>query len=442
MLKQLFSKSEFTKNTFTLIIGTVIAQSIPLLLHPVLRRIYAPEDFGAMSVYLSIFSMLTIVLSLRYEATIVLPKNNNEAANILGLTFVVNISITLVAFLTVLLFKEEIAELLNFPEKYSAYLYFLPLGASLFALYQSINFWLIRQKAFKASTSNKIIRRVVEGATQLGLGLLKIPGGLISGDIVGNLANVIAGIRQSLKKVVTDNDKTYYLTGPIKNTWTLERFITKKKMAYAFKRYIEYPKYNVIPTLLSTAATTLPFLFINKMYGPDTLGYIDLSRLVLSIPLIFISATISQVFFQQTTEKKHLGQSIHKDCMNILHILLAITAMEIIIIFTFGTDLFAFVFSEKYALSGDYAKILMLSFILNFIGSTFSSIFITFEKIKYNSIWQVLYFAAICSLALIDDLGIISFLKLYVLIEVIMHSLYLFMVFWIVRNYENKICQE
>ena len=54
-----------------------------------LRRIYTVEDFGAMTVFLSVFSMLTIVSSFRYEATIVLPKNNNEAANILSLTFII-----------------------------------------------------------------------------------------------------------------------------------------------------------------------------------------------------------------------------------------------------------------------------------------------------------------------------------------------------------------
>ncbi len=170
MFKQLVSKSEFTKNTFILVIGTIIAQSIPLLLHPFLRRIYSPEDFGAMAVYLNIFGMLTIVSALRYEATIVLPKNNNEAANILSLTFIINIIFSSILLLIILFLKNEIVYFLNFPEKYSNYLYLLPFICSIFGIYQSINYWLIRQKAFKASTSNKIIRRAIEGAVQAVLG--------------------------------------------------------------------------------------------------------------------------------------------------------------------------------------------------------------------------------------------------------------------------------
>jgi O-antigen/teichoic acid export membrane protein len=424
MLKRLLSKSEFTKNTFILVIGAIVAQSIPLLLHPFLRRIYSPEDFGAMAVYLNIFGMLTIVSALRYEATIVLPKNNNEAANILSLTFIINIIFSSILLLIIIFFKNEVVHLINFPEKYSNYLYLLPFVSSIFGIYQSINYWLIRQKAFKASTSNKIVRRTVEGAVQGILGFFKIPGGLFIGDLSGNFANVIAGIRQIFK-----------------NKYEL-RFVSRKKIGYVFKKYIDYPKFNVLPTLLSSAATILPFLFINKMYSTEIVGYLDLSKLVLSIPLIFIASTISQVFFQQTTEKKHNSLSIKNDVKNILYLLLAVIFIEFIVIEFLGPQLFGFVFGERYAVSGDYSKILIFSFVLNFIGSTFSSIFITFEKIRLNSIWQITYFAAICSLLLFKDLDIYDFLKIYVAIEIVMHLIYCVMIYFIVNGYEKKIISK
>ena len=421
MLKRLLSKSEFTKNTFILVIGAIAAQSIPLLLHPFLRRIYSPEDFGAMAVYLNIFGMLTIVSALRYEATIVLPKHNNEAANILSLTFIINIIFSTVLLLIIVFFKNEVVQLINFPAKYANYLYLLPIVSSIFGVYQSINYWLIRQKAFKASTSNKIIRRTVEGAVQGILGSLKIPGGLFIGDLSGNFANVLAGIKQIFK-----------------NKYEF-RFVSRKKITFVFKKYIDYPKFNVLPTLLSSAANILPFLFINKMYSTEIVGYLDLSKLVLSIPLIFIASTISQVFFQQTTEKKHNLLSIKNDVKNILYLLLAVIFIEFMVIELWGPQLFGFVFGDQYLVSGYYSKILIFSFALNFIGSTFSSIFITFEKIRLNSIWQITYFAAICSLMLFKGLGIYEFLKIYVAIEIVMHLIYCIMIYLIVNKYEKEI---
>lgn len=421
MLKKLFTSSDFAKNTFTLVIGTVIAQAIPLSLHPFLRRIYSPEDFGAMAVYLNLFGLITIISSLRYEAAVVLPKNNNEAANVLSLAFIINCVFCVLGFVALLLAKTQIAAFINFPERYSNYLYLLPFAAFLFGIYQSMNYWLVRNKAFKASTYNKITRRVVEGASQLVLGIVKFPGGLFVGDVFGNMANVISGLNQLFK-----------------NNFNIQQ-VSAIKIGYVFKKFIDYPKYNVIPTLFSSIANVLPFLIINKIYSTETVGYLDLSKLVLSIPLIFISATLSQVLFQQITERKHAKQSVSNEIKNIIYFLLAIVVIEIAVIQLFGPQLFGFVFGENYALSGTFSKILVFSFTLNFIGSTFSSVFLTFEKIKMNSYWQIIYFAAICSLFLFKSLSITSFLWMYVGIEVVMHSIYCLLVYNVIKQYERSV---
>lgn len=420
-LTKLFLKSDFTKNTAVLVAGTVFAQVIPLVLQPFLRGIYTVEDYGAISVFLMLFSMITIVSSFRYEATIVLPENENEAANIVGLTFIISLCFNLFIFLVVFVFKDTIVEFVNFPLKYANYFYLLPITSFLFSFYQSLNYWLIRKKAFKASSKNKIIRRLTEGIVQLSMGLLKIPGGLFAGDFVGNFSNVLSGIRQLNK-----------------NSFSL-RYVSKKKMRFVFKKYIEYPKYNAIPTLLSSAATLLPFLFVNKIYSTEMVGYLDLSRMVLSIPLVFISATIAQVLFQQITANKHDKKSIKGDLIKIIYLIVLIIGFEMVTLFVFGDSLFSLIFGDKYLMSSQFSKILILSFSLNFFSSTFSSIYITFNKIKLNSLWQFFYFLAICSLLLLNDMGIMTFIKIYVAIEVVMHIINLIMIFRIVKKYENSI---
>lgn len=423
-MKRFFPKSDFSKNTLILISGTVVAQAIPLILHPFLRRIYTPEDFGAMAVFLSIFSMVTIVSSLRYEATIVLPKEDNDAANILGLTFIISVIFNTLILFTIVLFKDSIINFIGLPIKYENFIYLLPITSFLFSFYQSLNYWLVRQKAFKASSINKIVRRAVEGTTQVTLGLLKIPGGLFVGDFVGNFSNVISGIRQIFKHNFSTTT------------------ITKNDIVIVLKRYIDYPKYNVVPTLLSSAASLLPFLFINKFYSTEAVGYLDLSRMILSIPLIFISATIAQVLFQQMTEKKHQLISIKKDLLNIFYLLIGIIALEAIVLFLFGDELFKLIFGENYILSSIYSKILIFSFSVNFITSTFSSVYITFDKIKLNSIWQITYFGSICCLLFFSKIELIDFIKIYVGIEVIMSLINCFMLFNIVNSYEKHILKE
>ena len=91
-MKLLFIKSNFLKNSLILIGGTVLAQLIPLFLQLYLRRIYTPEDFGAFSIYFNLLSVFIIFCSLRYEAAVVLPKNDVESINVLSLSLLLTFS--------------------------------------------------------------------------------------------------------------------------------------------------------------------------------------------------------------------------------------------------------------------------------------------------------------------------------------------------------------
>ncbi len=421
MLRKYFVlSSDFTKNTITLVLGTAVAQSIPFLLHPFLRRIYSTEDFGAISIYLSLLGIISIASSLRYEAAVVLPKKDDDAANIFVLTFLINLGFTFLIYLALFLFKDKIVSFMNFPVHYANYLFLLPLVSFIFSVYQSMNYWLIRQKAFKASTKNKIVRRGVEGGVQVGLGLMNFPGGLFLGDLAGNLANMFAGYRQMLKNLFHPSN------------------ISLRHIRNMAAEYKQFPMFNLLPTLLSSLANAIPFLLINKYYSTEAVGFLDLTKLVLSIPLIFISATIAQVLFQQITVKKNNSESIGHDIRKILILLMAIILFEMVIIFPFGKELFGFVFGSKYELSGYYSQLLIFSFASNFLSSTFSCVFITLNRLKLNAIWQILYFFSICSLILFKDLNIVDFLKVFVTIDVSMQVLYCILIYFIVVQYEKK----
>jgi O-antigen/teichoic acid export membrane protein len=413
--------SEFSRNTVILIVGSLVAQAIPILLHPFLRRMFAPDDFGAMAIYLNLLAVITIASSLRYESTVVLPENNIEAANLLGLSVIINLIINLLLFFIIFFFEEEIGRLLNIPEKYGHYYYFLPISCFLFGSYQSMNYWLIRMKAFKSSSENKIIRRTIEVGVQFTSGLFKFNGGLFIGDFFGNLGNFLSAFRQVFR-----NQFTFSM-------------ISSKKMRFVFHKYIDYPKYNLLPTLLSNFATIFPFLLFSKFFSIETAGYLDLTRMVLSIPLIFVSSTISQVLFQHVTEKKRNHESIIPDVRNLLIILLVIVAVESLVVFTVGDSIFQVVFGTNYILSSFFSKILIFSFSLNFITSSFSSFFLIFNKIRINSIWQFFYFLSICTLLFMNGTSVEYFLIFYVTIESILLSINLFMLFSIVRSYEISL---
>ena len=69
------SQSEFSRNVLTLVTGTTLAQAIPVLISPILTRLYSPEDFGVYAIYFSVLMITSVVATGKYEMAIVLPKD-------------------------------------------------------------------------------------------------------------------------------------------------------------------------------------------------------------------------------------------------------------------------------------------------------------------------------------------------------------------------------
>ena len=415
-----FIKSELLQNTSILISGTALAQLIPILLQPVLRRYYTPETFGAYTVYLSLLGILIVISSLKYELAIILPKKNKEAANVLFLALLLNLLFNVFIFLIIIIWKESIVGFLNLSNEFANYLYLVPLGTFLFSFYQSINYWLIREKRFFAISKNKFIRRGVEGSSQIGFKLANLSHGLILGDIAGHFANIGYGIYQGVK------------------TGLKPSFFSFNKLKYVFVKYLEYPKFNVIPSFMSACSYLLPAVFINKYFFSENAGFFDLSKLVLSIPLALVATSISNVLLQRVSEKFKNNESFLEDLLPIFGIVLFIAFVEVVVISAYGVDLFKLFFGELWVFSGRISGILVWSYAFSFIVASFSSLFISMKKIKLLSIWQLFYFMSIMSLVLFKDLCFVDFLRVYVSIEIVCCLISSVLLVFIVYNYEKK----
>ena len=126
-------KSEYSKNIFTLFGGASLAQAIPIAVSPILTRIYTPEEFGLLALFVALTSIPSIISSGRYEQAILLPKDEESAINIFALCLLLISLTSVISFVVILIFDDIIVDLLNKNEiKY--WLYLLPLSIFLVGL--------------------------------------------------------------------------------------------------------------------------------------------------------------------------------------------------------------------------------------------------------------------------------------------------------------------
>lgn len=414
-------KSEIFRNTSILVSGTVLAQLVPILLQPVIRRFFTPEEFGAYAIYLSIVGILVAFTSFSYDLAIVLPLRKKETINIVGLTVMISFFVNLCIALIIIIWKDRLSNLVGLSSNYSLILYAVPLGTFLLSINQNFYLFLVQSKAFVSASFNKLIRRIIEGASQIIMGFSKFPLGLVFSDILGNSFNAIAVLYQS------------YRSG-FKLRW-----IKRIQLVRVSKQYSDFPKINLLPSVMSACSSLLPAIIINRTYSTEYAGFFDLSKLLLSIPLALVATSLSNVLLQRISFKFQRKESVLADLNPILVVLSIIAVLEIVVIVLFGETIFQYAFGEPWITSGRISKILVWSYSLNFVLSSFTTVFIAFRRLKWFSLWQILYFCSIISLFFFKSLVFDDFIKLLVFLEVMCYMLLGLFMLIVLSKYEKSL---
>ena len=97
-------RNEFFKNVTTLVSGTTFAQAFSVIIYVVLSRIFTEEDFGVFGLYMNILNITIIFSTAKYELAILLPKNDRDSVNLLGLSGLISTIVSLLLFLPVIFF--------------------------------------------------------------------------------------------------------------------------------------------------------------------------------------------------------------------------------------------------------------------------------------------------------------------------------------------------
>ena len=188
-------QSEFFKNVATLISGTTLAQAFSVLIYIILSRIYTEEDFGVFGLYMNILNITVIFATAKYELAILLPKSEKESVNLLGLSGLISLCVSLLLLVLIIPMNDLICRWLG-SEQISSWLYFIPLSTLMVGWFTSFRNFSNRQKRYKLIAGASIGQSISNSLLKLGLGLL-IAGaaGLIFGVIFGQVVGFLVFLR-------------------------------------------------------------------------------------------------------------------------------------------------------------------------------------------------------------------------------------------------------
>jgi len=376
----------FFKNVAMLMTGTTIAQAIPVLVSPLLTRIYSPEDFGAFALYLAIASIVAVVVTGRYEMAILLPKKESDAYHLVVLSVLLAAVASLCLFFAIVSFKPDIEASLGWSGN-NYWIYWLPLSVFFTAAYQSLNYMCNREGRYKQMALSRIFQSSSMTSVHLVVGYLKVGGaGLIAGQIIGQVS--AAGVM------------TYMMFIKVRRT-TLR--IHKRKMFALIKRYSDFPKYLILAHGFNTASAQSPVIFLSAMFGSGSAGFYILIQRVIGAPMVIVAGAIGDVFRHEASQEYAKSGNCRLIYRSSFFRLLIISVVPFSIFLLFAPELFVLVFGEAWRLSGEYAQILTPMFFLQFLTSPLSTMFMIAQKQKIDLVWQTVLFGLVLAAFLIGN---------------------------------------
>mgnify|MGYP005862232109 CR=1 FL=1 len=198
-----FLTGSFLKNVVTLMSGTAMAQGFVVLCTPILTRIYDPDDFGVLTVYLGVITVITVITCGRYELSIVLPEKDSDAVNLFVLSTIITLMLTILIIIFATFIQwSSLSLVVRLKDICGSWVWFIPISIFATGLFQALNYWNIRRKNFGQLAIRQITQSITMILVQLTMGLLIAANerSLIIGLVSGQLVAVIVLFINTWKK--------------------------------------------------------------------------------------------------------------------------------------------------------------------------------------------------------------------------------------------------
>ncbi|HAR43976.1 MAG TPA: hypothetical protein DCS07_15300 [Bdellovibrionales bacterium] len=373
-LGKLLPQSAFAKSVSIIAGSTTLSQIIAFAAAPALTRLYTPNDFGLFQAYLSIIVFGTVTASFRYELAIFIPEKDRDAIQLLALS----IGLTILSSSLFFVFLRFLQWASLIPEKYqplASYFWIGALAVCGFGIFQALNNWALRKKAFSVVATTKIYQTISMLAVQLVAGFYGKPtvSYLLAGDLIGRITSVFSLLRTHRKE-----------------SRSLISEVNAQAVLCQSRRYFKFPLVSTPSALLNAAGIYLPMLLLGEYFGSSTLGHFALVERVMGAPTILIGGAIAQVYMEKVARLgKDNPKELHRLFLSTCWKLLKLGIIPYTLAAILGPWFFRTVFGAPWSESGQFAMILAPAYLVAFVLWPLLSTLSILEHQSWQLAWDI-----------------------------------------------------
>ena len=345
----------FLGDVLKLSFGTLAGRLIALAALPLSTRLYAPEDFVLLAVFLALVNTLAVVACLRLEIAIPIVETDAEAADLLALALLIAAGLAIVIGVPALLMPDRVAGWLGNPA-IAPFLWLVPLGVAMAGSYSALQYWTTRARRFGDIARTSVGQALAGVTATLALGWLGVaPFGLLVGNVLNNGAGGISLAVRALR-----------------HKHTATRGIRLRDLGVTLRRNRRYPIFSIPEALLNTASVQLPVLVIAAQAGLEA-GFLLLAMQMMTAPMTVLGNSLSLVYVSRAPQEYQAG-SLAPFTLGIMRRLVVVGVGPLLLAGATAPHVFPWLFGPSWERSGEIMTWLVPWMALQFIASPVSMV--------------------------------------------------------------------
>ena len=361
--KKKIQRSLFLRNALTLISSTVVAQLIPIVTAPILTRIYSPDDYGVLGIYMAVSGLFSVFSTLGYANAIMIAKEDDEARKLMTICLYNALLVSLLSLLIVLILRGVIVKYFQIEKLSDIYLYFIPFTVLLNGLNTALSVWANRKRQYRRLAFSRIGTSVLTPLISISIGLLYHDFlGLFLGLIAGQVIFTLVLWVQSWK----DDTQVFQF---------FNLFLLKSYYIY----YKDFFIFSLPSDFIYIFTNQMPVFILSDIANITVIGQYNMSNRMLGLPSSFISGSIGEVFKQRATEDYHKTGTCLPIFIKTFKTLFFLSLPIFSLIFFWGPEIFVFALGSKWRQAGEFSKIMAIMFFFRFFREPFS-LYLLYKK--------------------------------------------------------------
>ena len=364
-------KSSGVRNFTKLLSANVVAQVIGLVVYPILTRMYAPEDFGLLNLFLSIGGILVILSTAEYYNAIVLPEKKEDGLSVVSLCASMLLLTVGVVALSVF-FSKEIAELFNMPAL-ADYYWLMPILVLALGGWNILNYWYIRCTKYDSISSYQLTQSTLSAGGKLGLGYAGVlQGGMIYAMVVAPVVSLLISLF-SARRTIGDCSMPSWL-----------------KVREAARKYRNFPCFSMPRSFINMVAGQLPVLILTPLFGAEYVGWWSMAILLGFTPISVIVRSVYQVMYQYTTDRVNHRLAIYPYFRRFTWLVLALGIPMLSVLCYFMPELTRIVLGAGWEEAGVYLRWMLPWVLCNLLTGSIGFLADIFFKQKIGLGFEIL----------------------------------------------------